>query len=309
MCSYLHYSSGSVPLPPPESGTYEKQPGHTFSSLKKAVMSTSSSTNISTNGHNKDVSVTTSASDTSYPPSPTGVTSDWDESAPSTRPHSRAPSFSAGFSGGKLVYPKNATADTAPSTPIIEQIASPAKNDKSKRKRSRNSLKGIPIPSVLVKASSTPPTPALNAMEREVPNGQVPDSATTDATVKVKKPASVHSNDGKEGGHKFNLKDLLASGPKLSRKSSQRSTASSRKSDTDHESATGGYPYSSGPRSTAGESTTSLSKKYGVCQKVAIGKGATSVVRLAHKWDRSEEKLYAVKVCSRYRYNEWIFDI
>jgi len=33
-----------------------------------------------------------------------------------------------------------------------------------------------------------------------------------------------------------------------------------------------------------------------VCQKVAIGKGATSVVRLAHKWDRSEEKLYAVKV-------------
>jgi hypothetical protein len=29
---------------------------------------------------------------------------------------------------------------------------------------------------------------------------------------------------------------------------------------------------------------------------VAIGKGATSVVRLAHKWDRSEEKLYAIKV-------------
>jgi hypothetical protein len=29
---------------------------------------------------------------------------------------------------------------------------------------------------------------------------------------------------------------------------------------------------------------------------MAIGKGATSVVRLAHKWDRSEEKLYAVKV-------------
>ena len=34
----------------------------------------------------------------------------------------------------------------------------------------------------------------------------------------------------------------------------------------------------------------------GICEKVAIGKGATSVVRLAHKWDRSEEKLYAVKV-------------
>jgi hypothetical protein len=39
-----------------------------------------------------------------------------------------------------------------------------------------------------------------------------------------------------------------------------------------------------------------LTQKYGVCQKVAIGKGATSVVRLAHKWDRSEEKLYAIKV-------------
>lgn len=37
-------------------------------------------------------------------------------------------------------------------------------------------------------------------------------------------------------------------------------------------------------------------KKYGTCERVAIGKGATSVVRLAHKWDRSEEKLYAVKV-------------
>jgi hypothetical protein len=46
-----------------------------------------------------------------------------------------------------------------------------------------------------------------------------------------------------------------------------------------------------------GESAGSLSQKYGVCAKVAIGKGATSVVRLAHKWDRSEgEKVYAVKV-------------
>lgn len=64
-----------------------------------------------------------------------------------------------------------------------------------------------------------------------------------------------------------------------------RSNGSSKKSDSDR-----------GGRSTAGESTVSLLKKYGVCEKVAIGKGATSVVRLAHKWDRSEEKLYAVKV-------------
>ena len=44
------------------------------------------------------------------------------------------------------------------------------------------------------------------------------------------------------------------------------------------------------------EWTASVSQKYGVCQKVAIEKGAMSVVRLANKWDRSEEKLYAIKV-------------
>lgn len=96
-----------------------------------------------------------------------------------------------------------------------------------------------------------------------------------------KGPPSIHS-DG--GGQKFTLKDLLGA-PKLVRRSSARST-SSKKSDSDR-----------GGRSEAGGSTASLLKKYGVCEKVAIGKGATSVVRLAHKWDRSEEKLYAVKVC------------
>ena len=95
------------------------------------------------------------------------------------------------------------------------------------------------------------------------------------------KAPSVHS-DG--GGQKFTLKDLLGA-PKLVRRSSARSTGSSKKSDSDR-----------GGRSVAGDSTASLLKKYGVCEKIAIGKGATSVVRLAHKWDRSEEKLYAVKV-------------
>jgi hypothetical protein len=96
-------------------------------------------------------------------------------------------------------------------------------------------------------------------------------------------PPSAHSDTG---GHKFNLRDLLGNTPKLARKSSQRSTGSSKKSDSD----------AGGPRSTA-DSTASLLKKYGVCDKAAIGKGATSVVRLVHKWDRSEEKIYAVKVC------------
>lgn len=85
----------------------------------------------------------------------------------------------------------------------------------------------------------------------------------------------------------------------MSRRSSQRSV-SSRRSDTDRDSVVGDGK----ARSTAGESTTSLSQKYGVCQKVAIGKGATSVVRLAHKWDRTEERLYAVKEFRKRRKNE-----
>jgi protein-serine/threonine kinase len=113
--------------------------------------------------------------------------------------------------------------------------------------------------------------------DRAVPITPVEASPVT----RSKDHSSVQSTDG---GHKFTLKDLLGSAPKLSRKSSARSSASSRKSDSE-----------GGPKSTAGEST-GLLKKYGTCERVAIGKGATSVVRLAHKWDRSEEKLYAVKV-------------
>jgi hypothetical protein len=124
--------------------------------------------------------------------------------------------------------------------------------------------------------SSPDPTPAKGSKkDRHAPATPVEPSAPRN-----KGPSSIHST---EGG-KFNLKDLLGSAPKLSRKSSARSSASSRKSDSE-----------GGPKSTGGEST-GLLKKYGTCERVAIGKGATSVVRLAHKWDRTEEKLYAVKV-------------
>ncbi|KAI6137423.1 Pkinase-domain-containing protein [Pisolithus sp. B1] len=100
--------------------------------------------------------------------------------------------------------------------------------------------------------------------------------------------SNAHSETGK-----FSLASLIASAPKLSRKSSARSTGSSKKSDSDGER-----------KSVTGESAVSLTQKYGVCQKVAIGRGATSVVRLAHKWDRSEEKLYAVKEFRKRRKNE-----
>lgn len=286
-----HRDSFSIPLPPPEAGTYEKQPGHTIGSLKKFVMSTvaphSPSPVAGTNGkaaHLKQGSMHSISSGTiSSPASPTGSDpSDWG-SAPSTRPPSqapsRAPSMSAGTSGGKLLglsmMPKGpeAVSYTTPSTPMASTLA---------------------VPNLIAKAASTPSSPAFPPPTL-IDLGDSIHSASTSGTIRPKaaRAASVHSQEsGREGGHKFTLKDLLASGPKLARKSSQRST-SSRRSDTDRESIGGGRA-----KSAAGDSATSLSQKYGVCQKVAIGKGATSVVRLAHKWDRSEEKLYAVKVCA-----------
>lgn len=98
-------------------------------------------------------------------------------------------------------------------------------------------------------------------------------------------PPSDHS------GQKFNLKDLLAGSPGLVRRASQRS-AGSKQSGSERGA------------SSIGETTASLSKKYGVCERIAIGKGATSVVRLVHKWDRTEEKLYAVKEFRKRRKNE-----
>lgn len=103
------------------------------------------------------------------------------------------------------------------------------------------------------------------------------------STPRSKGPPSVQSDSA---GHRFTLKDLLATAPKLGRKSSVRSAGSSKKSESD-----------GGAKSVA-ESTSTLLKKYGVCENGAIGKGATSVVRLVHKWDRAEEKIYAVKVSS-----------
>lgn len=94
------------------------------------------------------------------------------------------------------------------------------------------------------------------------------------------------STAGSHTDGRFSLKDLL-NGPKLTR----RNSASSRKSVSSRPPSESGKAGGS----SAGESA--LESKYGIYGKMAIGKGATSVVRLAHKWDRTEEKLYAVKVC------------
>ncbi|ORY26238.1 kinase-like domain-containing protein [Naematelia encephala] len=98
-------------------------------------------------------------------------------------------------------------------------------------------------------------------------------------------------------GNKFTLKDLIGmgdGGTKLNR----RPSASGSAKGSEKGGSTKGSDYGDG------QSTASLLKKYGICDRAAIGKGATAVVRLAHKWDRREEKLYAVKEFRRRRKNE-----
>ncbi|KAF9519888.1 hypothetical protein BS47DRAFT_1336614 [Hydnum rufescens UP504] len=132
---------------------------------------------------------------------------------------------------------------------------------------------------------SQPPSRAPSVKSRGEPASRRSSFSRPDA-----RPGSIAGTaaSSEAGGHRFTLKDLLANGPKAGRKPS----VSSRRSDVSSEH--GGAP----------ESASSLLQKYGVCERVAIGKGATSVVRLAHKWDRAEEKLYAVKEFRARRKNE-----
>ncbi|KAH9949485.1 Pkinase-domain-containing protein [Amylocystis lapponica] len=242
-----------IPLPPPESHSYQKAPGHTRRSLEE-LHSFEKLTLTEAPQLKRDSSSTTGSMTPSTSDSPSiSECESW--SVPSTQPPSRAASMSAGVSGGKL----------------DALLPSSSKAGHKKEPSSQKDTSALPT------ALRISPTPSAGD----------PVSAST---ARGKGPPSVHSDSG---GQKFTLKDLLGA-PKLARKSSARSNASSKKSDSDRDR-----------RSTAGDSTTaSLLKKYGVCEKVAIGKGATSVVRLAHKWDRSEEKLYAVKEFRKRRKNE-----
>ncbi|EST09075.1 Protein kinase domain protein [Kalmanozyma brasiliensis GHG001] len=122
-----------------------------------------------------------------------------------------------------------------------------------------------------------------------------------DAKGKPDKSSSKKSDRGKDGDAKSTasstLRDMImGSAPKLSRRGSNTSHGNKSDGGSKKGSTKGG--------STAGGETASLLKKYGVCEKAAIGKGATAVVRLAHKWDRSTEKLYAVKEFRKRRKNE-----
>ena len=246
--------SGSYPLPPPDSLTLgDKQPGFTRGSLQKLVavpLSTSNSCSSSSSQNHQH------KKHASAPQSP---------NLPSALPSPTETSPTDSYWDG-------------PSAPPSRGPSRPSSQPPSRAPSMSAGVSGGKITGL--------PTPAPVAMARERRGSQP--QAPVPVTPVRRKSSSAHSDKGETPG-KFNLKDLLASAPKLNRKSSQRST-SSRRSDSDAGEGNGR------PRSTAGDSTASLTQKYGVCQKVAIGKGATSVVRLAHKWDRSEEKLYAIKV-------------
>ena len=176
-----------------------------------------------------------------------------------SRPPSRAASLRRQNSGHRDPHaqpPVDARADTPP--PALQRGSS-----------QRSTSHGSSGPAAHTEGDSARPIAALS--------GQQAAAAKKDEVVG-------------SGGNKFTLKDLIGLGDgsgKLSRKPSAAGSAkgsdrgSTKGSDRDYGD---------------NNSTASLLKKYGICDKAAIGKGATAVVRLAHKWDRREEKLYAVKV-------------
>ncbi|KAF8758436.1 Pkinase protein [Rhizoctonia solani] len=139
-------------------------------------------------------------------------------------------------------------------------------------------------------ANKPPPTPdSESETTSDRFRSNPPSRAQSFSSERPKPPSRPPSVSGDH--HKFNLKDLLAAAPKPARKSS---TGGSRKSDAGSEKA----------RSVVSGGSGGRLDHYGICERVAIGKGATSIVKLAHKWDRTEEKLYAVKEFRKRRKNE-----
>ncbi|THH07941.1 hypothetical protein EW145_g3045 [Phellinidium pouzarii] len=244
----LTASPGSIPLPPPESGAFPKEPGYTKGDLGQIVLQ-----EVATN--HAQGSETPSSIE-----SPHESDSDsWLESAPSTRPNSRTNSRVPSAYG-----------------------KSRSDADPRSRKASFSSAKSVEKRRDIDKVS----TP--HASHGRVKPMSPADSTSTPTAERPKPTSRTPSLHSEGGGQKFTLKDLLNNGPKLHRKSSARSTASSKKSDSDGER-----------RSTAGDSTVSLSKKYGVCERIAIGKGATSV-EFRKRQKNETEKEYVKKLTAEF---------
>ncbi|SCZ88645.1 BZ3500_MvSof-1268-A1-R1_Chr10-2g03031 [Microbotryum saponariae] len=140
--------------------------------------------------------------------------------------------------------------------------------------------------------------PSTGATHQDLGHGTSPSGKDRSASTSRPRAGS-HGAKEKEGGMGQALNDFMRN--KVQRKSSQ----TSRKSDDGRSDHDGTSTRGDGEtRSRAGSQAGSLSQKYGVCEKMVIGKGATAVVKLAHKWDRSTERLYAVKEFRKRRKNE-----
>lgn len=187
-----------------------------------------------------------------------------------------------GMSSG-VPSPRPRDIDSPPRTPAP---GSPQENSESgSRAPSRNPSMKRETGGKFTDPHAQPPTD--RSREEKRADGRPPPARSPSVGPGGKAPSIKEEG----GGTKFTLKDLLASGPKLARKASAAGSAKGSERGSIKGSDKG---YGDG------NSTASLFKKYGICEKAAIGKGATAVVRLAHKWDRTEEKLYAVKVGTRW---------
>lgn len=258
-----HPASSHRPTSTPMSSTVQRDPSASSSAVANPVLKDTPRLNLDNFVAQPPIGPRDFATPSSVPGSETPSATDSpcpseseSWSLPSTRPPSQAPSRAPSVSG----IPGNRPFVPPPS---------------SQPQSRRPSITSAP-PSTANYPTTAPPSQNQRSRAPTAPSSPQPPSTP----VRARASSNAHSDSSK-----FSLSNLISSAPKLSRKSSRRSIGSSRKSDSDGER-----------KSVAGESAVSLTQKYGVCQKVAIGRGATSVVRLAHKWDRTEEKLYAVKV-------------
>lgn len=114
---------------------------------------------------------------------------------------------------------------------------------------------------------------------------------------------SIVSDKAKGSGTGSSLRDMIMNSPMIARRgssASHRSDGSAHSKGAKEKKRMGSLV---GGGTNNGE-VASLMKKYGTCERVAIGKGASAVVRIAHKRDKSEDKVYAVKEFRKRRKNE-----
>lgn len=154
-------------------------------------------------------------------------------------------------------------------------------------------------------------TPSFKARDRQnsthaidsIPENRLTSKALQDLDARGRSNSISQQEKAKATSHGASLREMIMNNPMISRKSSSHRSdgSTSSKGTKDGKKRKGLGAMSSVPGS--GE-VASLLKKYGTCERVAIGKGATAVVRVAYKRDQSKEQMYAVKEFRKRRKNE-----